>query len=104
MTMFDEDNAIAFIRAQIGNEISSLYDDDEILNVIDIIWDFYESNGMLEIDFSEDDEEAADVDLDRLMSTVRRTLAKDKRAKIATEHIEPIVNAELAYEDSLEDE
>lgn len=51
MTMFDEDNAIAFIRAQIGNEISSLYDDDEILNVIDIIWDFYESNGMLEIDF-----------------------------------------------------
>lgn len=38
------------------------------------------------------------------MSTVRRTLAKDKRAKIATEHIEPIVNAELAYEDSLEDE
>lgn len=51
MTIFDEDNAIAFIRAQIGNEISSLYDDDEILNVIDIIWDFYESNGMLEIDF-----------------------------------------------------
>lgn len=101
MTMFDEDNAIAFIRAQIGNEISSLYDDDEILNVIDIIWDFYESNGMLEI---EDDEEDADVDLDRLMSTVRRTLAKDKRAKIATEHIEPIVIAELAYEDSLEDE
>ena len=59
---------------------------------------------MLEIDFSEDDEEDADVDLDRLMSTVRRTLAKDKRAKIAPEHIEPIVNAELAYEDSLEDE
>ncbi len=102
--MFDEDDAIAFIRTQVGEEISSLYDDDEILNVIDIIWDFYESNGMLEIDFSEDDEEDADVDLDRLMSTVRRTLAKDKRAKIAPEHIEPIVNAELAYEDSLEDE
>ncbi len=102
--MFDEDDAIAFIRTQVGEEISSLYDDDEILNVIDIIWVFYESNGMLEIDFSEDDEEDADVDLDRLMSTVRRTLAKDKRAKIAPEHIEPIVNAELAYEDSLEDE
>ena len=102
--MFDEDDAIAFIRTQVGEEISLLYDDDEILNVIDIIWDFYESNGMLEIDFSEDDEEDADVDLDRLMSTVRRTLAKDKRAKIAPEHIEPIVNAELAYEDSLEDE
>lgn len=49
--MFDEDDAIAFIRTQVGEEISSLYDDDEILNVIDIIWDFYESNGMLEIDF-----------------------------------------------------
>lgn len=102
--MFDEDDAIAFIRAQVGDEISSLYDDDELLNVIDIIWDFYESNGMLEIDFSEDDEEDAEVDLDRLMSTVRRTLTKDKHAKIAPEHVEPIVNAELAYEDSIEEE
>lgn len=102
--MFDEDDAIAFMRAQVGEDISSLYDDDEILNVIDIIWDFYESNGMLDIDFSEDDDdEDAEVDRDRLLSTVRRTLAKDKRAKIAPEHIEPLVDAELAYEESLEE-
>lgn len=101
--MFDEDDAIAYIRTQIGEAVSSQYDDDEILNVIDIIWDFYESNGMLDIDFSEDDDEDAEVDRDRLLSTVRRTLAKDKGAKIAPEHVEPIVNAELAYEDSLED-
>ena len=101
--MFDEDDAIAYIRAQIGEAVSTQYDDDEILNVIDIIWDFYESNGMLDIDFSEDDDEDAEVDRDRLLSTVRRTLAKDKGAKISPEHVEPIVNAELAYEDSLED-
>lgn len=33
------------------------YDEDELLNIIDMIWDWYEDNGLLEIDTEADDEE-----------------------------------------------
>ena len=47
---YDENIAIKKIREFLNDTSNSLYDDDEILNVIDMIWDFYEENGMLELD------------------------------------------------------
>ena len=35
-TLYDEDNAIAFIRKTLPENINALYDDDEILYVIDL--------------------------------------------------------------------
>ncbi len=98
---FDEDLAIKFIRdfAQ-GNKLAE-YDDDEILNVIDIIWDYYEDNGMLEI--SEEIDEV-DVEPEILIDYVKTMLRKDKSATIKDEHVADIVKGELAYENSLEQE
>lgn len=39
---FDEDEAIKFIRNYMPENIRNLYSDDEILNIIDMIWDYYE--------------------------------------------------------------
>ena len=44
---YDEDDAIKFIRETLPQEVSEKYSDDEILYVIDIIWDWYERNGYL---------------------------------------------------------
>ena len=44
--MFDENDAIEFIRKKLGDEISGMYSDDDILNIIDAIWDCYEENGL----------------------------------------------------------
>ena len=70
------------MRKAIPSENSSLYDDDELLNIIDIIWDWYEDQGLLDIDAEADDE---DVNTDAL------------------EDIEPLVMAELRYEQSLDE-
>lgn len=36
---YDEDRAIEFIREYVGEKVSAQYSDDELLYVIDIIWD-----------------------------------------------------------------
>ena len=47
---FDEDDAVNFIRETLPESVSDKYSDDEILYVIDTIWDWYEKNGYLSLD------------------------------------------------------
>lgn len=96
---FDEKLAIKEMRAAISEASSKLYDDDELLNVIDIIWDWYDDQGLLEIDSEADDEE---VNEDALIKHVRNMLSKDKASPILQSDVEPLVMAELRYEQSLE--
>jgi hypothetical protein len=96
---FDEIKAIEFIRANAAGVDSKKYDDDQLLNVIDIIWDYYEDHGLLDITLDDDDDE--EVDVEQLVKHVSKMLAKDKGSIIAREDVEPIVKAELQYEDSL---
>ena len=56
MKEFDEKEAIKAMRDSVSTESSSLYDDDELLNVIDIIWDWYDDQGLLDIDTETDDD------------------------------------------------
>lgn len=75
------------------------YDSDQLLNIIDMIWDWYEDNGLLDIDAdcADDDE----VNTQALVQYVTRMLARDKGATIETPDIETLVMAELAYEQTL---
>lgn len=100
MKEFDEKDAIKAMRAAISDENSALYDDDELLNVIDIIWDWYDDQGLLDIDAEADDE---DVNTDALIKHVGKMLAKDSDSPIKREDIELLVSAELRYEQSLDD-
>lgn len=99
MKEFDENKAIKVMREALSAESSKLYDDDELLNVIDIIWDWYEDNGLLDIDTEADDE---DVNTDALIKHVRKLLAKDTDSPIKPDDVEPLVMAELCYEQSLD--
>ena len=97
---FDETKAIEYMREAIGRRAEA-YDDDQLLNLIDIIWDFYEENGLLDIDADEeiDDEEAV---LDDLVAYARRMLRKDKESKINDDDIAPLIEAEIDYENSID--
>lgn len=98
---YDENIAIKQMRAAVGPAQAAAYNDDELLNIIDMIWDYYEENGMLEIDL-EDDVEDEDLTGD-LIDYVRRMLKKDKHAKVNPDDVPALVEAELRYEDSLLD-
>ena len=100
MKEFDEKEAIKVMRGVLSEESSTLYDDDELLNVIDIIWDWYDDQGLLDIDTEADDE---DVNTEALIKHVGKMLAKDTDSPIRREDVEPLVSAELRYEQSLDE-
>lgn len=97
---YDENQAIKLMRDAVSPENAKLYTDDELLNVIDMIWDYYEENGMLDVDLSDDDDTDEDILAD-LSEYVRRMLRKDKGAHIDPDDIQALVAAELEYEDSI---
>lgn len=98
---FDEDNAVKFIRAELPQGVSEKYEDDDILCVVDIIWDYYEKKGFLSLNDMETEEEQLDVD--DLTKYVKKEIKNDKELIIDPKDVELLVKAELDYEESLED-
>lgn len=99
--MYSEDDAIKYIRQNVAAEIAEAYSDDEILNIIDMIFDYYEQNGMLEIDDDLDDDLSPEQLAAEITDYATRMLRRDREAKMQPEHLRPIIDAELAYEESL---
>ena len=99
MKEFDENMAVKAMRAVLSESDSAICNDDELLNVIDIIWDWYDDNGLLDIDAEADDE---DVNTEALTAHVRKMISKDKLSPIRPDMIEALVAAGLQYEQSLD--
>lgn len=99
--VFDEEKALHFIREAVGLKVSDKYSDDDILFIIDTIWDYYENKGFLSLDMNETDEEI--LDSDDLINFVKKEVANDKELIMDPADINLIVKAELEYEESLED-
>lgn len=96
---FDEQKAITLINLRLKEAGKLPYEDDEVLNVIDMIWDYYEENGLLDVD-ADPDEDFDDVEAE-VVDYVVRMLRKDKTAKVAAEDVPLMVKAEMEYEDSV---
>lgn len=99
MQVFDEDMAVEFIRKTMPTDKQSKYSDDQILYVIDIMYDWYDKNGFLSMD-SDAEEEA---DIEKMVSYVKKELARDKQSGIDPADVSLIVKGELEYEETLED-
>jgi len=99
---YDEQAAIDHIRARLSAESSQAYSDGEILNVIDMIWDFYEDSGLLEVNADANDD--TELDIDALTAYVTKTVAKDRRSPIKPEDIPVIIAAEIDFEAAISDD
>lgn len=99
--VYDEDEAVDFIRDFLPNEIKNKYTDNDILMVIDIIWDYYESKGLTTLP-SEDEEDEEEVDIDALTAYVTKEIKKDDEMIMDTADIKFIIQGELAYEKTLD--
>ncbi len=100
MEEFDETKAVEYIRQHANRDLTK-YSDDDILNIIDMIWDFYEINGLLEID-ADITEEPEDDMVPDIIAYVGRMLKKDKASQVSIDDVPGIVNAEIEYEDSID--
>lgn len=100
MKEFDENEAAACMRNALPECNRNKYDDDQLINLIDIIWDFYEQNGLLDIDLDDNDSDDENIIPD-LIDYAQRMLKKDKNATIQPDHVQLLIEAEIRYEDSI---
>lgn len=98
---YDESEAVKFIRKLLPADKQDQYTDDEILYVIDIMYDWYEKNGYLILDMNVTEEE--DADIEKLTAYVKKEIARDGEVEMDPSDIDIIVKGELEYEESLED-
>ena len=97
---FDEDDAVNYIRETLPESVSDKYSDDEILYVIDTIWDWYEKNGYLSLDTEVTDDGL--LDEEQLVAYVRKEIRNDKEIMMDPDDVGLIVKGELQYEESID--
>lgn len=95
---YDEDEAVKFIKNYIPQEIKEKYTNDDINYIIDIVYDFYESKGLME---ESDNSAIVEIDEDEMVAYVQKQTLKDKIKMFSADDITQIVQGELAYCESI---
>lgn len=90
--IFDDDECIEFIYSWIPEQDRKHLLKDDIQLVLDGIYEFYESEGLVD----EDTTEEADIDEDELYEFVKQ-FVKDNNAKLSSEDIQLILQGEYEY-------
>ena len=80
---FDENDAIAYIRNFIPEKIRNKYSDDDILLLIDTMYDFYEKGDEQETLYDEGDGASDDYNINEIVNYVKKSIRKDPDNQIA---------------------
>jgi len=96
LLVYDEDNAVKFILDFIPAESKERIDNDKIEYVLDVVYDFYDENGLID----EDSTEEASIDEEEMFKYILKSSKKDK-IKLSEEDIQVILDGEYEYGKSL---
>ncbi len=94
--IYDDQEAVKFIVNTLPQDLKDKYTDDEITYVTDVMFDYFESQGMLDPTL----EEEVEVDVDDLLDYVMKHSKRDG-FEFVRDEIRFVVEGEFAYEESL---
>ena len=95
--LYDEDDSVKFIQNYLPQELKGKFSNDDINYIVDLIYDFYESNGMPDDD-GDDEIEIAE---EEAVTSVIKQAQNAGAGKSSPEDITFIVQGELEYCDSI---
>lgn len=96
--LYDDDEAVKFIKNGLSEELKAKFSDDDINCVIDLIYDFYSSKGYFE---DGDDDREIEINEDELISYVVKNALSDGIGKYDADDIALIVQREMDYCESI---
>lgn len=94
MDIFDIDDAVRFVRQRIGNDVE--IPDGDVQEIIEMVLDYFEDFGFLDVDCEEDDPEPEVV-----ANHIRSVILESIPDYAFTDKIGEIVEAEYLYEESI---
>ncbi len=96
LLVYDEDEAVKFILKSLPEESKKNIDDTKIEYVLDVIYDYYDENGLIE----EDSTEEASIDEELMFNYIKKCVKKDKM-ELSDDDIQLILDGEYEYGKSL---
>lgn len=92
---YDDSASVAFIRNYIPQDLKAKLSDDDIVYFVDLIYDFYESRGLIGDDV--DENSIVEFDDEELLEYVVKNAIKDEVGRFDKDEIRFIVQGELEY-------
>ncbi len=96
LLVYDEDEAVKFIQKFLSEERSNNMDETKVEYVLDVIYEYYDENGLID----EDTTEEASIDEEAMFQYISKCAKKDKM-DISAEDIQAILEAEYEYGKSI---
>lgn len=98
--IYDEDDAVKFIRNFLPQELKEKFSDDDINYIVDLIYEFYDTKGFFDEDNHNEDENV-EIDEEELITFVVKNAQKDGVGKFEAEELLFVVQGELEYCESI---
>lgn len=96
LLVYDEDEAVKFIQNLVPAELKAKLNDDAINYVLDVVYEYYEDNGLLD----EDAVDETSIDEEEMLQYVAKAAKKDKM-NLDDDDIQLILDGEYEYGKSL---
>lgn len=96
LLVYDEDDAVKFILNFISSEAKERINDEKIEYILDVVYDFYDENGLID----EDSTEEASIDEEEMFKFILKCAKKDKML-LSEDDIQLILDGEYEYGKSL---
>lgn len=98
----DDARTVEFIRNYLPQDLQEKFTDEELYYFIDVIAEYYSQDGIL--DGETDDEGYMDIDLEDVAEYVVKKAKEEKFGDYSAEDVYFVVEGELEYVESLDDE
>jgi len=95
----DDARTVEFIKAYLPQDLKETFTDEELYYFLDVIGEYYV--GLIENSKNEED---IDIDIDAVAAHIAKQAKKDKIGDFSPEDLRWVVDGELEYGDSLEEE
>ena len=97
--LYDDDEAVRFIQNYLPQDLKGKFSNDDILYILDLVYEYYETKGLF--DDEDDDDKEIEIDEDEVVEYVIKNLKRDKIGRFEPEEVTFIVQGEMEYCDSL---
>ena len=98
----DDEKTIEYIKNYLPQELKEKFSDDEFYYFLDLIEEYYSESCILEVE--PDEEGCVEVDLGQIVDYIIKEAHKDEMGDYDPEEILFVVQGELEYTESLDDD
>ena len=98
----DDEKTIEYIKNYLPQELKEKFSDDELYYFLDLIDEYYSESGVL--DAKPDADGFIDIDLEKIVGYIIKEAHKDEMGEYDSDEILFIVQAEMEYTESLDEE